>query len=323
MSSRHLVDPDLFGLLELWPETEFTLQTLATIRASSLPIPIDPTAEALVELETRWIPGPPGSPPVDVAIYTPRQRSSHPRPCIFHMHGGGYVVGSAAASDATLRPKPAALDCVVVSVEHRLAPETPFPGAIEDCYAALSWLFAHADELGIDTRRIGVMGESAGGGLAAALALLTRDRGEWPLAFQHLVYPMLDDRTCTRKQPHLYTGEFLWTAEKNAFGWSCLLGTAPGGADVSPYAAAARATDLSGLPPTFICTGALDLFLEEDLEYARRLTHVGVPVELHVYPGAYHAFDIDPNAEVAINARRDRISALKRALHPKPPHRNA
>ncbi len=136
--------------------------------------------------------------------------------------------------------------------------------------------------------------KSAGGGLAAALALLTRDRGEWPLAFQHLVYPMLDDRTCTRKQPHLYTGEFLWTAEKNAFGWSCLLGTAPGGADVSPYAAAARATDLSGLPPTFICTGALDLFLEEDLEYARRLTHVGVPVELHVYPGAYHAFDIDP-----------------------------
>lgn len=323
MSSRHLVDPDLIGLLELWPETEFTLQTLAQIRSSSLPIPIDPTAETLVAMATRSVPGPPDAPPVEVAIYTPRKRSSDVLPCIFHMHGGGYVVGSAAASDATLRPKSAALDCVIVSVEYRLAPETPFPGAIEDCYAALSWLFANASELGVDARRIGVMGESAGGGLAASLALLARDRGELPLAFQHLVYPMLDDRTCTRPQPHLYTGEFLWTAEKNAFGWSCLLGTDPGGEDVSPYAAAARATDLSGLPPTFICTGALDLFLEEDLEYARRLTHVGVPVELHVYPGAYHAFDIDPNAEVAINARRDRISALKRALSEGPDPRGA
>ena len=323
MSSRHLVDPDLIGLLEIWPETEFTLQTLALIRSSSLPIPIDPTAQALVAMETRSVPGPADSPAVEVVIYTPRKRSSGLSPCIFHMHGGGYVVGSAATSDATLRPKSAALDCVIVSVEYRLAPETPFPGAIEDCYAALSWLFANASALGVDARRIGVMGESAGGGLAASLALLARDRGEWRLAFQHLVYPMLDDRTCTRPQPHLYTGEFLWTAEKNAFGWSCLLGTDPGGDGVSPYAAAARATDLSGLPPTFICTGALDLFLEEDLEYARRLTHVGVPVELHVYPGAYHAFDIDPNAEVAINARRDRISALKRALYPKPPQRNA
>jgi acetyl esterase/lipase len=158
------------------------------------------------------------------------------------------------------------------------------------------------------------MGESAGGGLAAALALLARDRREHSLAFQHLIYPMLDDRTCVAKNPHLFAGEFLWTAHNNAFGWSALLGAAPGSANVSPYAAAARADDLSGLPPTFISTGALDLFLEEDMEYARRLIRQGVPVELHVYPGAYHAFDFLTNARIAAAARRDSLAALRRFL---------
>jgi triacylglycerol lipase len=168
--------------------------------------------------------------------------------------------------------------------------------------------------LGVDSARIGVMGESAGGGLAAALALLARDRREHSLTFQHLIYPMLDDRTCVAKSPHPFAGEFLWTAHNNAFGWSALLGAAPGSANVSPYAAAARADDLSGLPPTFISTGALDLFLEEDIEYARRLMRQGVPVELHVYPGAYHAFDFLTNARIAAAARRDSLAALRRFL---------
>ena len=211
------------------------------------------------------------------------------------------------------RPLAEELGCVIVSVDYRLAPETPHPGPVEDCYAGLAWTFAHAGELGIDPARVGVAGESAGGGLAASLALLARDRGEHRLAFQHLTYPMLDDRTCiTDVHPH--TGAFIWTPHNNRFGWSALLGHDPGGQAVSPYAAAARAEDLSGLPPTFIATGALDLFLDEDIDYARRLIRAGVPTELHVYPGAFHGFDIHPTAAVAVAARADRVAALRRVL---------
>jgi triacylglycerol lipase len=240
-----------------------------------------------------------------------------PLPCIVHMHGGGYVIGSPHADAPQHRALAAALQCCIVSVDYRLAPETPFPGAIEDCYAALTWLFANAELLGIDPSRVGVMGESAGGGLAAALALMARDRGDFALAFQHLIYPMIDDRTCVTADPHPYAGEFIWTPHNNRFGWASLLGGAPGAADVSPYAAAARAESLSSLPPAFISTGALDLFLEEDLDYARRLMRAGVPVELHVYPGGFHAFDYDPSASVAAQARRDSRAALMRTLRPR------
>ena len=208
---------------------------------------------------------------------------------------------------------------MIVSVDYRLAPETRFPGALEDCYAALTWSFAQAATLGIDAARLGVMGESAGGGLAASLALLARDRREHALAFQHLIYPMLDDRTCIRTDPHPYAGEILWTPHNNAFGWSSLLGVAPGSDNVSPYAAPARAQNLAGLPRTFISTGALDLFLEEDLDYARRLTRHGVPVELHVYPGAYHGFDLVPGTHIGQIASRDSLAALRYALQGKRP----
>jgi acetyl esterase/lipase len=199
-------------------------------------------------------------------------------------------------------------------VDYRLAPETPHPGPVEDCYAALRWLYSHTGELGVDPTRIAIGGASAGGGLAAGLTLLTRDRGEVPLAFQFLIFPMLDDRTVTATEPHPYTGEFIWTPEANRFGWTSLLGKEPGGPDVSPYAAAARAESLEGLPPTFINVGALDLFLEEDMEYARRLMRAGVPTELHVYPGAFHGFHMTANAKVSLAAVRDQLDALKRAL---------
>ena len=152
--------------------------------------------------------------------------------------------------------------------------------------------------------------------MAAALALLTRDRGEYRLAFQHLVYPMLDDRTCTTTDPNPYAGEFIWTPASNRFGWTSLLGAEPGGTDVSPYAAPARAADLAGLPPTYIATGALDLFVDENLEYAHRLIRAGVPTELHVYPGAVHGFHFDQTAAVTLKANADSAAALMKTLAP-------
>jgi acetyl esterase/lipase len=313
MKSRHLVDSELLGTLDTLPTIDLTVDLLPAIRATGLPLQFEAPAPDAADVTRRKVPGPEGAPEVEVAIYKPRPCDAS-LPCIFHIHGGGYVTGSTAALEPIHRSLSVKANCCIVSVDYRLAPETRFPGAIEDCYAALSWLFKRAGELGVDSARIGVMGESAGGGLAAALALLARDRREHSLTFQHLIYPMLDDRTCVAKSPHPFAGEFLWTAHNNAFGWSALLGAAPGSANVSPYAAAARADDLSGLPPTFISTGALDLFLEEDIEYARRLMRQGVPVELHVYPGAYHAFDFLTNARIAAAARRDSLAALRRFL---------
>jgi acetyl esterase/lipase len=313
MKSRHLVDSELLGTLDTLPTIDLTVELLPAIRATGLPLQFEAPAPDAADVMRRKVPGPEGAPEVEVAIYKPRPCDAS-LPCIFHIHGGGYVTGSTAALEPIHRSLSVKANCCIVSVDYRLAPETRFPGAIEDCYAALSWLFKQAGELGVDSARIGVMGESAGGGLAAALALLARDRREHSLAFQHLIYPMLDDRTCVAKNPHPFAGEFLWTAHNNAFGWSALLGAALGSANVSPYAAAARADDLSGLPPTFISTGALDLFLEEDMEYARRLMRQGVPVELHVYPGAYHAFDFLTNARIAAAARRDSLAALRRFL---------
>jgi acetyl esterase/lipase len=314
-NSRHLVDPELLEFLDALPSIELSTEVLPAVRSLEFPLPSDPAATEAVALTTRTVPGPPGAPAVGMAIYTPRTSGGR-LPCIFHIHGGGYVAGSTKELEPVHRSLAFQAGCVIASVDYRLAPETRFPGAIEDCYAALDWLAAHVDELGVDAERIGVMGESAGGGLAAALALMVRDRGKHTLAFQHLVYPMLDDRTCVTSDPHPYAGEFLWTPHNNAFGWSSLLGVPPGSHGVSPYAAVARAADLARLPPTFIATGALDLFLEEDIEYARQLIRHGVATELHVYPGAYHAFDLAPTAQVAVNARRDSLMALRRALHP-------
>ena len=311
--TRRLVDPQLLDLLDAWPKVALCDAVLQETRAlSRLPLPATDQGST-VQLTIHAVPGPAGAPDVDLWVYRPP--SDGPLPCLFHIHGGGYVMGSAGAQEAQHRQMASALNCVLTTVEYRLAPEVRFPGAVEDCYAALAWVFAHADDLGIEAHRIGVMGESAGGGLAAALALLARNRGEHRLAFQHLIYPMLDDRTCTSTDPHPHTGEFIWTPHNNRYGWAALLGVEPGSDGVSPYAAAARAEDLSNLPPTFISTGSLDLFLEEDLDYARRLLRAGVSTELHVYPGGFHGFDFDPAASVAAQARADSTTALTRFLH--------
>ena len=309
-NTRRLVDPQLLTLLDAWPKVDLTENMLPALRsADRLPMPEPSQATLAVVLERRTVPD--GD--VGLLIYRPAAVKG-PVGCIFHIHGGGYVIGAVDAQEAQHREMVARLNCVLVTVEYRLAPETVFPGAVEDCYAAVAWVFGNADVLHIDPHRIGVMGESAGGGLAASLALLARDRGQYPLAFQHLMYPMIDDRTCAHADPHPHAGEFIWTPHNNRFGWAALLGQEPGGEGVSPYAAAARAEDLTGLPPAYIATGALDLFLEEDIEYARRLLRAGVPTELHVYPGGFHGFDFDPTAEISANARRDSIAALSRFL---------
>ncbi|HLY56527.1 MAG TPA: alpha/beta hydrolase [Stellaceae bacterium] len=316
MISEHLIDPELKPLLESYPQAEFSIENLALRRAEvEAFVKATPIPEGLpVVVTERTVPGPAGAPSVRVLIHRPVE-TDRPMPALLHVHGGGYVLGAPEMREAIHRELAADLGITIVSVDYRLAPETPHPGPVEDCYAALKWLHAEAEELGVDPTRLAIGGESAGGGLAAALALLARDRGEVPVRFQHLIYPMLDDRTCTASDPNPYTGEFFWTPKNNRFGWSSLLGTAPGSAGISPYAAAARAEDLSGLPPAFISVGALDLFLEENLEYARRLMRAGVPVELHVYPGAFHAFDLARDAQISIAAERDSRTALRRALH--------
>lgn len=210
-------------------------------------------------------------------------------PAVVSLHMGGYVLGSYEDDDFRHDRMAPKLGYVGVAVDYRLAPETPYPGPLEDCYAGLKWTYEHADELGVDPQRIGILGASAGGGLAAALALLARDRGEIPVAFQMLLYPMLDDRRTTKTSAW---DTVIWDPTTNELGWSCYLGELFEKDDVPAYAAAARATDLTGLPPAFVSVGSLDLFCDEDVEYAARLNHAGVPVELHVYPGMPHAFDL-------------------------------
>jgi acetyl esterase/lipase len=300
MTTRSLVDPELAALLDQVPTVKLTEEIVKQVRAmdQTQKLPNLPTFPD-IDVTECFVPGPKGAPQVRVLLYLPITVEG-PRPTLLWMHGGGYIMGSPEQED--LKNMVSAIGCVAVSVDYRLAPETRHPGPVEDCYAALKWLHIHASELGVDPTRIAIAGSSAGGELAAALGLLARDRGEIPLAFQLLIAPMLDDCTCTLAEPHPYTGEFIWTREANRFSWASLLGQEPGVPDVSPYAAAARAEQLEGLPPTFINVGALDLFLEEDLEYARRLTRAGVPTEFHIYPGAYHGFRMVADAQVTQTA---------------------
>jgi len=319
MSTLHLVDPALRSTLENFPAFQLQTEILPPLREGINQM-IAATAAATpddgkVTVSEHMAPGLHG-PDVKVVVFRPTGQSGA-LPGVLDMHGGGYVMGTATMMTAWAKKLVKEVGCVVVSVEYRLAPETPHPGPIEDCYAALKWLHGNAAELLVDPDRIAVSGISAGAGLAAALALLARDRGEVPLVFQHLSGPMLDDRTCVAADPHPHTAEFVWTREANVFGWTALLGHAPGGPDVSPYAAAARATDLTGLPPAFISVGALDLFLDEDVAYALRLTRAGVGVELHVYAGTYHGFQAAFDSWLVAEADRNSVDALRRALHPK------
>jgi acetyl esterase/lipase len=313
----------------LWfvdPELRPSARALLKMAATSPPL----SAETIKAAQAGWggtvpapladvpyrqqaIPGAPGDPAVKIYVVNARPGSS--RPGILHTHGGGFVLGSPRFDLRTLQETAAALDCAIVSVDYRLAPGTPYTGSIADNYAGLTWLHGHDEELGVDRKRIAVMGESAGGGHAALLAIAARDRGEIPLAFQLLVYPMLDDRTGSTRQVASHIGTLGWTAEANRFGWRSFLGQEPGGPSVPAAAVPARAADLRGLPPAFIGVGGIDLFVDEDIEYARRLNDAGVATELLVVPGAFHGFDgmaADTTPAKAFNAAKR--AALRRAL---------
>ena len=307
MSTQHRLDPEVAEVIQLVPFGDLTADVLPALR-----VPMEMPVSDRVERVDREVPG---EPPVPVRVHRP-SRADGVLPGVLSIHGGGYVIGTNLMDDPILDELCPALGIVGVSVDYRLAPETPYPGPLEDCYRGLQWTHAHAEELGIDPGCIGVMGVSAGGGLAAALCLLARDRGEVPVAFQLLDQPMLDDRQITPSSRG--DGLAVWSRDSNTFGWKAYLGDLYGRDDVPPTAAPARATALAGLPPTFVSVGAADGFRDEDVDYATRLNQAGVPTELHVYPGACHGFNvIARDATVTKQCLRNMHDWLRKQLPPR------
>jgi acetyl esterase/lipase len=311
MSTIHLVDPVAREIVtslkvfdpKLEPVERFRSRLLAEYAQIAPPMP-DAREERRI----------PGQPEVRVLIYRPR----YPRPrspALVYIHGGGFIAGAAEMTDGACVQLAEEHQTIVVSVDYRLAPEHPFPGPVEDCYAAVSWVMSEASALGVDRSRVVLMGHSAGGGLAAATALLHRDRGGVPLVGQILVYPMLDARTGTPLAPidNPTIGEFGWTRSLNRFAWQALRGRDPIPQEREGHYSPSLAVNLEGLPPTFLAVGSVDLFLEEDVEYAMRLSRAGVPVELHVYQGGIHGFDLFPG-DIALRIGADLRAALARVL---------
>lgn len=290
---------------------EWSVQTLATTRQFTARWGRPPLSAP--QWAKRTVPGLPGNP--DVTVYVVNSSPGARRPAILHTHGGGYVTGAAGDGLADLQKLSAELDCTIVSADYRLAPETTWAGSVNDNYAALEWLHANAAALGVDRSRIAVLGESAGGGHAALLALKARDVGKVPLVAQILIYPMLDDRTGSAWMPPAPIGVVGWGASQNRFGWQSFLGQAPGTDQVPAAAVPARRTDLAGLPPAFIGVGSIDLFVDEDIAYARRLIAAGIPTRLEVVPGGFHGFDmIGANTKVARDFTAAKLDALRAAF---------
>jgi len=311
MSTKHLLDPELHPLLDILPDMPMSADRLPGSRKMFLDmVNMGDPDENGVTREEVTIPGPEGAPDIRCLIYKPKDAKGK-RPAFLHIHGGGYVVGLPEMSDEMNLRVCGQLGTVVLSVDYRLAPEHPIPAPLDDCYAGLAWLHKSAEELGIDRERIAIGGESAGGGLAAALGLKARDLAAYAVCHQQLVYPMLDDRTGTSDAPgDPLCGEFVWTRDSNQFGWTAYLGDAPRAAPQVP----ARADSLKGLPPTWILTAALDLFRDENIAYAQRLMADGVKSELHIYPAACHGFQMIPGTTLNKRYVADYMGALKRGL---------
>ncbi|MEU2750062.1 alpha/beta hydrolase [Streptomyces collinus] len=313
-------DPELAAALELingMISPGLALDEIAEVRQGpgiQMLADLDLTMGGTFEVEDRQVPGPQGEPDISLLICRPAAEPAGPRPVIYHVHGGGMVIGTNRVGVDVPLAWAQALDAVVVSVEYRLAPEHPHPAPVEDVYAGLLWTADHAAEIGADPERIVIAGASAGGGLCAALALLTRDRkGPQPIG-QVLMCPMLDDRNDT---PSTYqmAGLGVWDRTANETGWTALLGSRRGGPDVPAYAAPARAEDLTGLPPAFLDVGSAETFRDEVVAYASRIWQAGGVAELHVWPGGFHGFDgFAPQAAVSQAARGAQVAWLRRLL---------
>jgi acetyl esterase/lipase len=315
-------DPELAAALTVLAQNiprEFTLDMIPAMRQGSAVQALVPDGAlsrgGAFEISERQVPGPEGAPQVSLLIARPA-KATVPVPAIYNIHGGGMIIGDNRLGLPGVLEWAEELRAAVISVEYRLAPETAHPGPVEDCYAGLAWTAAHAAELGIDPDRIVVAGGSAGGGLAAAVALLARDRGGPALIAQMLMCPMLDDRNDTPSALQM-AGLGIWDRASNEVGWTALLGTARGGPDVSPYAAPARAADLSGLPPAFIDVGSAETFRDEAVTYACRIWQAGGVAELHVWPGGFHGFaGLAPQAAVSRDAAAAQRDWLRRILAP-------
>lgn len=291
------LDPEIAEVIGSLALPSLSAERLPTIR-EMMPRAAPPLSGAVVQTDVKVD----GDPNVPIRVH--RQADADgARPGIYSIHGGGYVAGSYDTDDFRFDQWCPQLGVVGVSVEYRLAPEHPYPGPLEDCYRGLKWVHDNAAEIGVDPDRIGIAGVSAGGGLAAGLALLARDRGEVPIAFQLLDCPMIDDRQITPSSQ--LDGLAIWSRESNTFGWQSYLGPLYGSGDVPYTAAPARATDLSGLPPAYVSVGTADGFRDEDIDYALRLNQAGVPCELHVYPGACHGYQYAAGSRIARQSARD------------------
>ncbi|WP_105969684.1 alpha/beta hydrolase [Streptomyces geranii] len=316
-------DPELAAVLEMIKDAirpQLTMEEIEVVRNGpgiSMLADMDLSLDGFFEVEDRTVPGPENAPDISLLICRPTTRTpgtgTH-LPVIYHVHGGGMVLGNNRVGvDGPLRWAKE-LGAVVVSVEYRLAPEHPYPAPIDDVYAGLLWTAEHAEEIGGDPERIVIAGASAGGGLTAALALLLRDRkGPRPIG-QLLMCPMLDDRNDS-PSTHQMAGLGIWDRTANETGWTALLGPARGGPDVSPYAAPARAEDLTDLPPTFLDVGSAETFRDEVVTYATRLWQAGGQAELHVWPGGFHGFDgFAPQASLSQACQTAQQEWLRRLL---------
>jgi acetyl esterase/lipase len=307
-------DPEFDAMIPLLPTvSDFSqLEEIQAMRENRLELfGAPPPDRDDVTKHDRNVPGHEGDPEVPIRIYTPTAGDA-PRACVFEIHGGGFMTGSVDVMDGWCQIAAARLGAVVVSVEYRLAPEHPFPAGVEDCYAGLVWTAENADELGIDPARIAVAGQSAGGGLAAATALLARDRGGPPLCFQLLEIPELDDRLETPSM-QAFQDTPLWNRPNAVWSWRHYLGPDHAG-EVSHYAAPSRAKDLSGLPSAYVSTMEFDPLRDEGIDYALRMMQAGVSVELHSYPGTFHGSGLLPGAAVSKRCSEEVLASLERAL---------
>jgi acetyl esterase/lipase len=309
-----MIDPELSGILGHLPQIDLTDPVAARAGFAELVagLRLEIAGIETLDIEDRLIPGWEGDPDVAVRVYRPKDRAG-PVPGVLLIHGGGFIIGSVEAEHAGAAMTAVATGAVVVSVEYRLAPEHPFPAGLHDCYSALVFLAATAGDLGVDPDRLALYGASAGGGLAAATALLARDLGGPPLCFQMLHIPELDDRLETPSM-RTFVDSPLWNRPLAELSWQAYLGAGADRADVSPYAAPARATDLSGLPPAYISTAENDPLRDEGILYALGLLQAGVSVELHQFPGTYHGSTLVSSAAITQRAQRESAVVLRRAL---------